>query len=423
MKKLFLLAWPIALAAVSCSNEEVVSVNNDANEIKFAVTAENGTRAQNLFCNLNKPTNFHVWASVGDGEAAKQYFANVSYNLNDGKYTAADGVVHFWPAEAVDFFAVTEETKKAVETPASPAEYNAWTTGFTWNITSASTITWGTRNKNASAQTDLLYAYTRKSRAQATDGTVDINFRHALSQIVFKAVNNNPTIKVEIDQVEVVNIASQGTFTMPFGVDKVTNDNINDHTTAGEYKTGVGSWSGQGTPITYDTEKFTLATVEYNKGVKNLTDEVGKNATGSESEGNYVAAEHPIVKHSLLLIPQKTTAWNRATETAPTSSNGSYFKVYCKIWNVSGATSNGADLLLWGKVNGSGESVTYTTEPVYIPFEANWLPGKKYIYTFNFNTSTTGGYEEDGDPVLVPISFNITVDDFANVTNKDIDMK
>ena len=63
MKKLFLLAWPIALAAVSCSNEEVVSVNNDANEIKFAVVSENATRANTAetFCNYVKPGDFGLW--------------------------------------------------------------------------------------------------------------------------------------------------------------------------------------------------------------------------------------------------------------------------------------------------------------------------------------------------------------------------
>lgn len=417
MKKLFLLAWPIALAAVSCSNEEVVSVNNDANEIKFTVVAENGTRAQNVFCNFNLPTEFHVWAAV-DG---KQYFEKVQYKKNGDKYTAEGGEVHFWPAEAVDFYAVTEETtahKDAVpgvgEDPGTPevaAAYFDWATPtathkFNWNIGTASTITWETRSDKASKQTDLLYAYTQASRPAGNGGDVPLNFRHALSQIVFKAVNTNATIKVEIDQVEVVNIASKGTFTMPIGVANKTDDNINDHTTGGTYESGVGSWSGQGTPIPYDTEKFTLVPVVYNEGVQNLTDEVGTNAP----------ANHPIVANSLLLIPQTTTPWDKTAITP--STTGSYFKVWCKIWNVSGAVG-GADLLLWGDTSGAQPA----TKPVYIPFTAAWEPGKKYIYTFNFGTSTTGGYEEDGDPVLIPISFTVKVDDFVKVAETGVPME
>lgn len=407
MKKLFLLAWPIALAAVSCSNEEVVSVNNDANEIKFSVVAENGTRAQNLFCNLNKPTNFHVWASVGDGVAAKQYFANASYTDNGSGTFLIDTDHRYWPATgtAVDFFAVTEETTKAVASPASPAVYNDWATGFGWNITSASTITWTTRSLNAPEQTDLLYAYTRASRP--TDGgTVDINFRHALSQIVFKAKNSNTTIDVEIDKVEVVNIANGGVFTMPYGAANVTNANVEKHETTGTYPTaGVGSWNIQDVNAntsanqTYTTTQFEA--VHVTAAGDNLTEET----MGASTHENFGL--------SLLLVPQTTNAWNRATETAPTASTGSYFKVYCRIKNVSGA-ANGADLYLWGSAG--------ATEAVYIPVAAAWEPGKKYIYTFNFGGDTTGGYDEEGDPVLIPISFNITVDDFVKVDN-NVDMK
>lgn len=415
MKKLFLLAWPIALAAVSCSNEEVVSVNNDANEIKFAVTAENATRAQNVFCNVNLPKEFHVWAAVSEDGTAKQYFEKVQYKkTGENLYTAEGGKVHFWPAVAVDFYAVTEETtayKAAVPGVSEEvaAAYFDWaaptaTHKFNWNIGTASTITWETRSNLASKQTDLLYAYTQASRPEGNGGNVPLNFRHALSQIVFKALNTNPTIKVEINQVEVVNIASKGTFTMPFGVGNVTNNKIDDHTTAGTSQSGVGSWTGQGTPISYDTEKFSLVPVVYNEGVQNLTNETGTNDPDV----------HPIVANSLLLIPQSTTPWDKTAITSGTGT-GSYFKVWCKIWNVSGA-EGGADLLLWG-------TDADTTKPVYIPFTANWEPGKKYIYTFNFGTTTTGGYEPDGDPVLIPISFNVTVDDFADVTNKDIDMK
>lgn len=412
MKKLFLLAWPIALAAVSCSNEEVVSVNNDANEIKFAVVAENGTRAQNLFCNITKPTNFHVWAAVGDSPAAKQYFANASFTNNGGTFYI-DTDHRYWPEAGtmVDFYAVTEQTAKATD------EYEGWTgdystdtRAFGWNPNAASTIKWETRNLEAPSQTDLLYAYTRASRP-TNGGTVDINFRHALSQIVFKAKNTNTTIDVEIDKVEVVNIAKGGVFTMPYGAANVTTlQPVVNHETNGTYPTaGVGSWNIQ------DVNKNTSADQTYTTtqfGPVHVT-AAGDNLT-EETMG---ASTHENFGLSLLLVPQTTKAWAR-TETATkdpdaTGQTGSYFKVYCRIKNVSGV-EGGADLYLWGS--------DAKTEAVYIPFAANWAPGKKYIYTFNFGGDTTGGYDEDGDPVLIPISFKITVDDFVKVDN-NVDMK
>lgn len=417
MKKLFLLAWPIALAAVSCSNEEVVSVNNDANEITFAVVAENGTRAQNVFCNVNKPTNFHVWAAVDNA----QYFANASYTDDGtGKFVIDGGSTRYWPdaSKTVHFYAVTEETTKAVATPASPAVYNAWTEGFNWKPAGSSEITWTTRNLKASKQTDLLYAYTTATRPEYGKAT-PINFRHALAQIVFKAVNTNKTIDVVIDQVEVVNIAQSGVFTMPTNV---TTPNVNDHTTGGTYPTtSVGSWNIQtkskntAANQTYDTEKF--GPVQVKNTVTNLTDEAGANKSGddvNEGDEGYVANDsHEIKASSLLLIPQTTDAWDKASAPAAV---GSYFKVYCHIRNIAAANGVVAptDIDLWGAEG--------ATKAVYIPVAAAWEPGKKYIYTFNFGGNTTGGYDDNGKPVLFPISFNITVDDFVKVDN-NVDMK
>lgn len=428
MKKLFLLAWPIALAAVSCSNEEVVSVNNDANEIKFAVVAENGTRAQNVFCNVNKPTTFHVWAAV----KGKQYFENVTYTKNGDIYTAKGGEVHFWPAEAVDFYAVTEET--AVKNGETAAVYEKWDGTdakhkFTWNANSASTIQWETRSNEAPSQTDLLYAYTHKSRTEATAaGTVGINFRHALSQIVFKAVNTNPTIKVEIDQVDIVNVANSGLFTLPFGETSesteenpkwnVTDNCVEDHTTAVNAATvGVGKWSGLSAQnVTYTTTQWTTPTVigSDKDNPTNLTDETGSNTTDPKS--------HAIHKHSLLLIPQDANAWvhapHSATGTGVAGATGAYFLVYCRIWNVSGVEGGaGADLPIWATKEGD----TYKTKAVAIPVQISWKPGKKYIYTFKFGSNTTGGYDpETGVDVLIPISFDVKVDDFVEVTDTPV---
>ena len=424
MKKLFLLAWPIALAAVSCSNEEVVSVNNDANEIKFTAVAENGTRAQNLFCNVNKPTTFQVWAAV-DGA---QYFANVKYvkEATSDTYKANPGEVHFWPADAVDFYAVTEEQAvKTGDTPDKAAVYYDLSSVFGWNKNTASTITWSTRSTDAPAQTDLLYAYTHKSREQATeDGTVGINFRHALSQIVFKAKNTNKTIDVTIDEVEVVNISNKGKFTMPFGNLgtkenpnwNVTDGNVQNHLTTGDYPDkGVGSWE-----ITADAEKVKYTTTKFKDEHGNAREihvdfgEAGVNLT----EEDMTASTHSNFGHSLLLIPQSTTAWDKSAIPSGSTGTGSYFKVWCKIRNVASSDGNVADgdLYLWGKkVAEEGQPVKYVTVPVYIPFTANWKPGKKYIYTFTFNENTTGGYDEEGKPVLIPISFTVTVDDFVKI--------
>lgn len=401
MKKLFLLAWPIALAAVSCSNEEVVSVNNDANEIKFTATAENGTRAANLFCNITKPTNFHVWAAVDNA----QYFANASFSdPGDGTFLIDGGSTRYWPDATVDFYALSEK-KDASNYEDWTANYNGEgvVRAFDWKPAGGSTVKWETRSFDATAQTDLLYAYARHTRP-AYDVPAVINFRHALSQIVFKAQNKNKTIHVEIEEVKVVNVAKGGVFTMP---STVTTPNVENHKTEGTYPTTATSickwtsWTDNTEP--YTTGNFGLQEVKPDEKVVNLTEEtMGDNA-------------HSGFDHSLLLVPQTTTAWKQsetATKDPDNGQTGSYFMVKCRIRNIAGAEVADDDIYLYGS---STES-----KYVYIPFAADWKPGKKYIYTFVFGGKTTGGFDDKGDPVLFPISFKITVDDFVKVNNENV---
>lgn len=412
MKKLFLLAWPIALAAVSCSNEEVVSVNNDANEIKFTAVVNKATRAADSYCNNDMPDDFNVWARVGTGESTKQYFANVLYKKQTGNtYEAADGAVHFWPASgtAVSFWAAKNHTVGG---------------SFDWKTTgtTAPTIKFAPA-LNASDQVDLLYAYTVQSRPDYDVdklGVVAMNFRHALSQVVFRAAipADQTTIKVEIDKVEICRINAEGVFNYPTEAIN-TNYEKHDNGAYDEVANTIGSWNNYTTvsesdptikTATFSTGKFTAVTIASNQN-KNLTDE----------ETAHNAGDSRKFSHTLMLLPQHTAKWvhtagttGTGVETAP-NNTGAYFLVYCKIWNVSGATPTD-EVLLWGNDDD-------TTKAVAIPVKIDWEPGRKYIYTFTFGKSTTGGFDPTtGQDVLIPISFDVTVDDFFDVTDTPVAM-
>ena len=161
----------------------------------------------------------------------------------------------------------------------------------------------------------------------------------------------------------------------------------------------------EATDVDYTTDAFGLVTIA-NGETKNLTEETTTDdKTGRDFE------------HSLLLLPQTTAAWAHTPGTTDTgvdkegAATGAYFLVYCKIWNVSGL-AGGADLQLWGDTN---------TKAVAIPVSIDWKPGRKYIYTFNFGSNTTGGFDPTtGEDVLIPISFDVTVDDFVNVTDTPV---
>ena len=116
-------------------------------------------------------------------------------------------------------------------------------------------------------------------------------------------------------------------------------------------------------------------------------------------------------------MPQKIEGWDISGDNTQTGadSRGTYFLVSCKIYNVSGDSK----LLVWPAKD------EYRAIPAT---DITWKQGQKYVYTFIFGEG--GGYvpptdstdpnrdPEDpetpgpGDPILVPVSFEVTVDDF-----------
>ncbi|MDY5118466.1 MAG: hypothetical protein SPE65_00585, partial [Muribaculaceae bacterium] len=78
-----------------------------------------------------------------------------------------------------------------------------------------------------------------------------------------------------------------------------------------------------------------------------------------------------------------------------------------------------------GTVNKTTDLVLYDGEiAVKMPDNTVWEQGKRYVYTFVFTTDGNGGSDPStGDPVLTPITLDVTVDDFVDGNaDKDVDM-
>lgn len=403
MKKLFLLAWPIALAAVSCSNEEVVSVNNDANEIKFTAVAENATRANTAetFCAYKLPASFNVWALATDADSnVKSYFEGIEYSSTDNTtWTATDQAnIHFWPSKGADklnFYAMRNHNG---------------TVG--WDINGATEklkVTGFTLGNDVAAQTDFIYSVETDQVKTNNNGTINLNFRHALSQVVFKARNTNSSLHIEIGEVTVKNFYSKGDFALPLAS---TKKNLVDHPSTGNTAAPegtVGKWSNQNTLANTNVAVYattvegqaeaTYAAVNY--------DTAGTDATNLTNGKDNSAADRDFSK-AMLFIPQKREKGTVTPGNALTADNSNpYFVVKCKIWNINGAAFN------------KDKDVCIYDGDAYIPVDATWEEGKKYIYTFVFGKAN-GGYDPNGYDVLVPISFTVTVDDFTPVVEKDV---
>lgn len=391
--------------ATSCSSDAVVEEQQAANAIQFGVTTGNASRAASYYCNNEKPAQFNVWAAT-DG---KTYFEDESFSQKGGtgNWTIDGDFARFWPITEVSFFAVNN------------GKGTASFATVTWDKTKLVPTIAMTVKANASEQQDLLYAYTKKTKTVADNKCVaTLNFRHALSQVVFKAQNKNKNIYVEISEVQVANLKTTGTFTFPT---EVTDDNsLNDHHdqsgVIADNDLSFGKWENLSTLADFTTTgTFSPIAVPCNKkegevlkpvGPVNLTNNEGT-ATG---EGSVKANEQQNKTLSLIVLPQELDAATINSTKKP-GTEGAYFKVKCIVKNVAkgdGTKATDNDVELY---NGF----------IYIPVAIKWEVGKKYIYTFVFSEKGHAGYDKDGNDVLIPIEFNVTVDDFAKGVEPDVD--
>lgn len=430
MKKLLFAGIAVSMLA-ACSNDEVVPVNNESNAINFGVTAENGTRAADIYCSSNEFDAFKVYAKHDNNF----YIKGDEIVKSSSAWENATGL-RYWPNKGeVTFYGFV-----------NGEDYFTWGTAtdapqfvdFEVNPNVANVMGKDDEGKDivtTPGQVDLMYAV--KSQEKPEDGKVNLNFRHALSQIVFNAKNVNPNLHVVIDGVSVVNANSVGTYTFPSS----STDNDIKHPTGNVEDSksyNRGTWNdanGESTvskPAQYDVT-FTGVNLFGSKTANevDLTSYGNTDTTVGEGNNAVTTTTHNSSSNAMLLIPQKINKYDVMVASTKEESeetykrNGSYFLVKCKIWNVAGETFNDkTDVVLWP---GNATTDNATSDPtgsiktanVMIPADFEWEEGKKYTYTFVFGNGN-GGYDPDPknptpDPVLVPITFTESIDEFIPV--------
>ena len=394
MKKIIFGAMAAA-ALLACSKDQVIEQNRVNDEIAFSIVAENQTKAGAVYCAYNLLPEFNVYATYTQNgtSTAQWYFQNDKIKYVDNAW-ANQTTTRYWSANGThDFYAIYNGTMTVTgvaETPAAPQVKNFAPTN------------------NVNEQKDLLYAVaTGQTKAANSTSGVALNFRHALSQIEFKAKNTNKQLYVTITDVRVGHTPSQGTFTYPT---TSTADSFTDHTQNNTHSYTTGTWELTDNTFADYTASFdAVAVVGQADPVVGLTISTDSDNINTRNFAN-----------SMLLLPTSsitsgTTAWTPATDE--TSFDGTYLAVNCMIYNVAGESYTTSDVCLH-----EGWAV--------IPVSFNWEPGKKYIYTFVFGEGN-GGYQggtnndptPDDDPVLTPIDYTVTVDDFQKGTDSNVEMK
>lgn len=377
MKKSTVMLWAIFGALLmGCSDEEIANVETSSrNAIGFNVLSNAAeTRATPTTPDNLKNTDFDVFAFTGDGTAfmgkVDTEFGHDGVNIvyNNGKWdykNASD--LRYWPTGALDFYAFNPGTVSED----MMMNYMWEASGTVQKISYTCIDEYGANTGHANY--DVMYAIAKGKEKDMNNGIVKFNFKHILSQVVFKAKTEYDNMQVDINMIKIHNVKMGGFFTLPATAD------------------GTGSWSD---PADLPSEvsglgKFTV--------VKDVNITVKSNTIATD-----ISTTTPMLNR-----PQELTAW-KVSETATKSkleadnAKQCYLEIACKI------RQSGAYLL--------GSASEYKT--IYVPFGDTWVAGKRHIYTLIFG----GGYNDQGEAVLNPIQFDAETTDWGNADKADKDV-
>lgn len=361
---------------MGCSDEEIANVETSSrNAIGFNVLSNAAeTRATPTTPDNLKNTDFDVFAFTGDGTAfmgkVDTEFGHDGVNIvyNNGKWdykNASD--LRYWPTGALDFYAFNPGTVSED----MMMNYMWEASGTVQKISYTCIDEYGANTGHANY--DVMYAMAKGQTKDMNNGIVKFNFKHILSQVVFKAKTQYDNMQVDINMIKIHNVKMGGFFTLPATAD------------------GTGSWSD---PADLPSEvsglgKFTV--------VKDVNITVKSNTIATD-----ISTTTPMLNR-----PQELTAW-KVSETATKSkleadnAKQCYLEIACKI------RQSGAYLL--------GSASEYKT--IYVPFGDTWEQGKRHIYTLIFG----GGYNDQGEAVLNPIQFDAETTDWGNADKADKDV-
>lgn len=363
--KLINVAILSVLVMVSCSKDEVVS-NADTssqNAISFnALSSLAQTKATPINSSNLTTTDFDVFAFTKDGKA---FMGNVDTDFahdgvkivyKNGKWDYDDpNELAYWPTtdNLLHFYAIS---------PAVSIVDDNYTLHYTWNFNpDYQKIHYTCMDEYGNgvgkhADHDVMYGIAKSQTKNINNGVVKFTFKHILSQIVFKAKTELENMKVTIKDIKIHNAKIAGVFTLP--------------SDAETFATAADNWDLHDGGY-YDPTVISNATVEVNSNTT-VTD---------------ISSTTPI-----FTIPQTLTKWivSGYTNTKHDADDArqSYLEINCKI-----------------EQNG----LTLHDGTLYVPFGVSWEPGNRYIYTLIFG----GGYDNQGDPILTPITFDADVEEWV----------
>lgn len=364
MNKIFLLtaAFAIMASLSGCSDTELASIDTaqEKTPIGFhTVGSQMGSRATSINTEKLKDYNFSVYAftrNEADGSDDALFMGtNDTGQEHGGIQISHNGTK--W------YYANPDNLKYWPTNALNFYAVSPYSLLYSWQIsTNKKEISYASYDEyggdGSLTYTDVMYAIATNQSKTSHDGKVQLKFRHITSQVVFKAKKQLSNMVVEINKIKLHNFETSGIFSIP--------TNGTDPQQSNWRPNSITNTSG-----------FTV--------IKDATKNVGTDATD-------ISSSKP-----MFLIPQQLKKWDTTHDisTANTEKE-SYLSIECKI-----------------KIGDSyhvGSESGYET--LYVPFGADWQPGKRYVYTLVFG----GGYDQNGNTILQPINFEPDVENWDEDT-------
>lgn len=379
MKK-SLLTMATILALMSCSQDNLMQgIENRTDGVigvkAYVPTITRGAALNNVGELVSEQNGFDMFAFLSNG---KQFMGTANDGTafqgsgSEGVYTwdyANKVEMRFWSeAEEKDitFYAVSPMSEKTTDLGISLIK----------DITADKQTLTYTVPDECEKQIDLMYAATEAyssdddAASHMTNG-IDLQFHHALSQIVFKTKTDNEYVYADVEKVEIKNLYGNGTFNFADG--KAYSPNKEDAKFPWDYTNAVVR--------TID------AAITSTTGIN-----TGTNGTTTVTSGKYTEPATGAIAlteshEALLLLPQNL------------ADNNASLEITCKV-RYKRSDSNCPYI-----VGNENECKT-----ISVPVATNWQPGYKYTYTLIFTADM-------GKPVKIK---TIGVDQWNNATNEDI---
>ena len=361
-----------AIGFVACTSDETVAVNqNDSDAITFRPLISGTTRTANDYgVKSTWETGDRLYVNaVRTVSSTRSLFFQDQFDKDASGFNSS--TKHYWPNDiATNNLYFTAFWGVPYKTISSYIDNDEFTLNTSYTV------------GNVGSQTDILFAQSPAySSKPNSNGSVVLNFRHMLSQIVIKVANTEANLDIDVSGVMIGNVQNTGSFEYS-GTETST-----AATTVGANVIPYTSW----TPSGASTNNYIQTT--------GTTPSITQKSLSAIQSGSEITNYTP-----LILMPQATNAadaYNTAENTPanPTTINQS-----------TSPAVNGSYIALKMVIKDHDTQTTIVSERWCVwPIEATWYPGYKYTYTVN---AGSGGYQpidQDGNTALDPVLSNSVI--------------